>query len=58
MAEYRMILTMTTAYSVYVDAEDDEEAERLAIDSLHSGGDNVELLRDTMDVVVDWKDEE
>ena len=37
MAKYRVVVTVTEYYEVYVDAEDEEEAEDIAIENYGDG---------------------
>lgn len=49
--EYELLVICTQVYRVYVDAEDDETAQRLARQKFED--DEAELLRDIVDITID-----
>lgn len=56
MAEYKMLVVFKTVHHVYVEAEDDQTAEELALKKIQDGLDEdngVWLLSDDIDISVD-----
>lgn len=56
MAEYKMLVVFKTVYHVYVEADNDQEAEELALKKIQEGLDDnygVWLLSDTTDISID-----
>ena len=49
--EYEIVVICTQAYRVFVEADDDEAAQRLAIQAVYS--DEAELLRDTVETTIE-----
>lgn len=54
--EYEVLITRTEVYSVFVTAEDYEQAEELAEEKFYNG--EAESQRESVDVKVNWSDEE
>lgn len=54
--EYEVRVTYTEVHSVFVTAEDWEEAEKKAEELYHNG--ETEMKYSRVDTVVDWSDEE
>lgn len=54
--EYEVRVTYTEVHSVYVEAEDWEEAEKLAEELYHDG--KTEMKYSRVDTEVDWSDED
>lgn len=50
MAKYRVVVTVTEYYEVYVNAEDEEEAEDLALENYGSDGEIFNTLSDVTSV--------
>lgn len=53
MAEYKMLVTFKEVYCVFVEADDDEAAEELALQKVRDGDESVECVTDTLEVVID-----
>ena len=56
MAEYKMLVVFKQVYHVYVDADNDESAEELALKKINDGldeEDGVFVLTDDIDISVD-----
>lgn len=51
MAEYEIIVACKQVYRICVEADDDDEAQRLAIDAYMA--DAAELLRDEIETIID-----
>lgn len=52
--EYRIVITCTEHYSVYVFAEDDEQAVDLALNKYYNGDADVEQTYEDTEANVDW----
>ena len=55
--EYKVCITYTENYSVYVEAENEDEAKEMATDKFYNGDLEAEGQPEP-DVRVDWSDEE
>lgn len=51
MTEYKVVVTLTEIYTGYVEAESEEQAEKLALAALEAG--DLEITVDSMDVEVE-----
>lgn len=56
--EYEVRITNTEVRSVFVEADDWEEAERLAEEKFYSDRDSCEVRSESLDVEVSWSDED
>lgn len=54
--EYEVLVTYTEVHSVFVTAEDEEQAQELALDKYSNG--ETEMRYSRTEAKVDWSDEE
>lgn len=54
--EYEVLITYTEVHSVFVEAEDDEQAQELALDKYHNNETEISYTR--TDAKVNWSDAE
>lgn len=54
--EYEVLITYTEVHSVFVEADDEEEAKERALDAYYDG--KTEMRRHDTEAVVNWSNEE
>lgn len=54
---YKVRIVLKEVYEVWVEADDDETAEILAVKKMHSGDDSVSIVHDSVDTIIDEVEE-
>ena len=54
---YKVRVIMKDVYSVWVEADDDDTAELLAVQKVNNGDADVEFVHDSLDTIVDEVEE-